>query len=85
MCNETVANTLKSDTLSSKDWQNTLKTVISRNSVHSLDKNSIIISDDLEKANVLNDYFRDKLYIDDTDVELHNTANCTGQSDLILI
>ena len=25
MCNETVANTLKSDPLSSKDWRNTLK------------------------------------------------------------
>ena len=85
MCNEIVANPLKSDPLSSKDWRNTLKTVISRNSVHSLDKDSITISDNLEKANVLSDYFRDKPYKNDTDVELPNTSNCTGQSDLILI
>ena len=50
-----------------------------------LDKDGIIISDDLEKANVLNNYFRDQTYIDDTDVELPNIANYTVQSDLTLI
>ena len=88
MCNEKIANKLKSDTLSSKDWWTTLKTVISpnsKNSVPPLDKDGIIISDDLEKANALNDYFRDQTYIDDTDVELPNIANYTVQSDLTLI
>lgn len=73
MCNERIANKLKSETLSSKDWWTTLKSVISPNSKRSvppLQTNGIIVSDELEKANVLNDFFRDQTLVDDTNVDL---------------
>ena len=65
-CKENTTNKLKSQTLSSKDWWSTLKSVISPNSKTSippLKKDDIIISDDLEKANALNDFFRDQSLI----------------------
>ena len=68
-CNENIVNKLKSDTLSSKDWWSTLKTIISPNSSNSLsplDKDGQIITDDLDKANTLNDYFRDQTLINDS-------------------
>ena len=61
MCNERIANKLKSETLSSKDWWTTLKSVISPNSkcsVPPLQTNGMTVSDELEKANVLNDFFQ---------------------------
>ncbi|MEW8547700.1 MAG: reverse transcriptase domain-containing protein, partial [Candidatus Thiodiazotropha sp.] len=87
-CKDKIVNKLKSDTLSSKDWWTTLKTVISpnsKNSVPSLDKDGVIVSDELEKANVLNDYFRDQTLIDDTHAELPDIAKYNVQSDLTLI
>ena len=71
--NENIANKLKYDTLSSKDWWSTIKTVISPNSSNSLpplDKHGQKITDDLEKANTLNDYFRDQTLINDFNVEV---------------
>ena len=65
-CKENTTNKLKSQTLSSKDWWSTLKSVISPNSKTSippLKKDDIIISDDLEKANALNEFFRDQSLI----------------------
>ena len=50
-----------------------LKTVISpnrSNSLPSLDNGGQIITDDIDKANALNDYFRDQTLINDTDVEV---------------
>ena len=73
MCNERIANKLKSETLSSKDWWTTLKNVISPNSkcsVPPLQTNGMTVSDELEKANVLNDFFRDQTLVDDTNVDL---------------
>ena len=73
MCNERIANKLKSETLSSKDWWTTLKSVISPNSkcsVPPLQTNGMTVSDELEKANVLNDFFRDQTLVDDTNVDL---------------
>ena len=73
MCNERIANKLKSETLSSEDWWTTLKSVISPNSkcsVPPLQTNGMTVSDELEKANVLNDFFRDQTLVDDTNVDL---------------
>ena len=80
--NENIANKLISGTLSAKDGWSTLKTVISPNRSNyfpPLDNDGQIISDDIDKANVLNDYFRDQTLINDTDVEVpdviqHNVA-----------
>ena len=60
----------------------TLKSVISPNRSNSfppLDNDGQIITDDVDKANALNDYFRDQTLINDTDVEVpdvirHNVA-----------
>ena len=65
-CKENITNKLKSQTLSSKDWWSNLKSVISPNSKTSippLKKDDVIISDDLEKANALNDFSRDQSLI----------------------
>ena len=80
--NENIANKLKSGTLSAKDWWSTLKSVILTNRSNSfppLDNDGQIITDDVDKANALNDYFRDQTLINDTDVEVpdviqHNAA-----------
>ena len=51
----------------------TLKSVISPNRSNSfppLDNDGQIITDDVDKANALNDYFRDQTLINDTDVEV---------------
>ena len=58
--NEHIANKLKSGTLSAKDWWSTLLTVISPNRSNyfpPLDNDGQIITDDIDKANALNDYF----------------------------
>ena len=81
--NENIANKLKSDTLSAKDWWSTLKTVVSpnrSNSLSPLDNDGQIITDDVDKAYALNDYFRDQTLINDTEVEVpdviqHNVAH----------
>ena len=68
-----IANKLKSESLSSKDWWRTLKSVISPNSkqyLPSLEHNGISITEDTDKANVLNDFFRDQTLINDNGIEL---------------
>ena len=72
--NENIAKKkLKSDTLSAKDWWSTLKSVILPNSSNSfppLDNDDQRITDDVDKANALINYFRDQTLINDTDVEV---------------
>ena len=54
---------LKSDKLTSKDWWRTLKYFISPNKasgIPSIQVNNSIITDEIEKANLLNNYFRDQ-------------------------
>ena len=72
-CKENITNKLKSQTLSSKDWWLTLKSVISPNSktnIPPLEKNGVIISDDLGKANAFNDFFRDQSLINSVNARL---------------
>ena len=69
-------------TQAAKDLWSTLKSVISPNRSNSfppLDNDGQIITDDVDKANALNDYFRDQTLTNDTDVEVpdvirHNVA-----------
>ena len=64
---------LTSEQLSSKDWWKTLKHFISpakSSSIPPLNDNDIIVSDPTEKANLLNNYFRDQTILNDNNVEV---------------
>ena len=57
---DSLANKLKSDSLSSKQWWSLLKSFISPNSQPStppLEKDGLVYSDEKEKVNILNDFF----------------------------
>ena len=63
-----IAGNLKSETLSSKDWWATLKTFISPNSnsvIPPLETNGIICTDELEKANIFNNFFQSQTLLND--------------------
>ena len=56
---DNIANKLKSDSLSSKQWWTILKSFISpysKSSIPPLEADGVVYSDDTEKANVLNDF-----------------------------
>ena len=75
---------LKSKPLSSKDWWSTLKTFISptsKSSVPTLEKDGHIYSDDTDKANLLNNFFRDQTVLDDSHANVPN-INCYANSVL---
>ena len=58
-----ITEKLKSDKLTSKDWWKTLKYFISPNKtsgIPSIQYNNSIITDEIEKANLLNNYFREQ-------------------------
>ena len=70
---DSLANKLKSDTLSSKQWWSLLKSFISPNNQSScppLEKDGLVYSDEKEKANLLNDFFRDQTLLDDQNAEI---------------
>ena len=72
-CRNVIVNKLKSESLTSRDWWSTLKNIISgahKASIPPLENDGTIFSDDLDKANILNNYFCDQTIIDDKDVEL---------------
>ena len=71
--NATLAEKLKSDNLSSKQWWAILKSIISPNTKSStppLEKDGVVYADDTEKANVLNDFFRDQTSLDERNAVL---------------
>ena len=79
---------LKSDKLTSKDWWKTLKYFISPNKtsgIPSIQYNNSIITDEIEKANLLNNYFREQTLINDSNVEipLINYYNVASNLDSI--
>ena len=84
-----IADKLKCETLSSKDWS-TLKTVIAPNSkstIPPLTYNDNIYSDERDKANILNDYFQSKTLYDDQNAvlpELPPSATYTQLSLIVL-
>ena len=72
-CDENITKKLKSDSLISTDWWSTLKTVISpaaTSSIPSLESNGCIYTDEQDKANLLNNYFKEQTLLDDSHAEL---------------
>ena len=62
-CRNVIVNKLKLESLTSRDWWSTLKNIISggrKASIPPLENDGTIFSDDLDKANILNNYFRDR-------------------------
>lgn len=71
--NEKLADKLRSETLSSKDWWSTLKQIISPNSKASippLEVNNNIITDEHGKANILNSFFQSQTRLDEQNAAL---------------
>ena len=61
--NDNIANKVKSDSLSSKQWWTILKSFISpysKSSIPPLEVDGVVYSDEMEKANVLNDFLETK-------------------------
>ena len=74
--NETIENKLNSNTLTSRDWWSTLKSVISptnSSSIPPLENNGQTYTDKLDKANLLN--FREQILINDDNVNVPDVAN----------
>ena len=74
--NETIENKLNSNTLTSRDWWSTLKSVISptnSSSIPPLENNGPTYTDKLDKANLLN--FREQILINDDNVNVPDVAN----------
>ena len=70
-----LSNKLKRNPLSSKDWWSTLKAFISpstKSSVPTLEKDGRVYSDDTDKTNLLNDFFRDQTVLDDSNARVPN-------------
>ena len=70
---DSLSNKLKSETLSSKQWWTVLKTFISPNSTSTippLERYGLVYSDEVEKANIFNDFFRDQTLLDEENVTL---------------
>ena len=70
-------NKLKSESLSSKDWWSTLKVFITtsqNSSVPTLEKHGNIYSDETDKANALNYFFRNQTLLNDQNARIPNIA-----------
>ena len=66
---EKLAEKLKSNSLSTKDWWSTLKTFITPNSNSStppLEYHNTIYADETDKANIFNNYFQSQTILDET-------------------
>ena len=75
--NESVSDKLISDSLSLKQWWSLLKSFISPSSQSSsppLEKGGLVFVEEEEKANVLNDFFRDQTLLNDHDAVLPEIA-----------
>ena len=78
---EKLSTKLQTQPLSSKDWWSTLKTFISPDSkpqIPPLEINGSVFTDDNEKANLLNDFFRDQTQIDQNNAVLPVLASFNG-------
>ncbi len=67
-CYDGISNKLKSGQPSTKDWWSTLKYFICENenkTIPPLQHDGLIIDDDIEKANILNNFFRDQTLLVD--------------------
>ena len=71
--NEKLAEKLKSESLTTKDWWSTLKHFISPNiktTIPPLEFDNYIYTDEHDKANILNNFFRNQTILDETDATL---------------
>ena len=81
--NDKIADKLRSESLSSKDWWSTLKQIIapnSRISVPPLEVNNNIITDEHDKANVLNNFFQSQTLLDEQNAVLPDLTPATVDS-----
>ena len=78
-----LSDKLKSENLSSKDWWPILKSFISpssNSSIPTLEKDGLIFTDETDKANVLNDFFRDQTILDDQHAPIPNIEPYTDNT-----
>ena len=71
--NENMATKLKSDSLSPKQWWKLLKYFIapnSKSSIPPLETNGQIYAEECDKANILNDFFKDQTLLDERNAEI---------------
>ena len=69
-----LSNKLQSESLSSKHWRFTLKAFITptqNSSVPTLGKNGNIYSDETDKVNIPNNFFRDQTLLNDQNPRVH--------------
>ena len=70
--------------MSSKDWWSSLKAFISpstKSSVPTLEKDGRVYSDDTDKPNLLNDFFRDQTVLDDSNARVPN-IDCYNNNNI---
>ena len=75
----------QSNTIFSRDWWTTLKTVIAPNtstSIPPLQNNDSVSHHDLDKANILNDFFRGQTVIDESNAVLPQTDPYIGNINM---
>ena len=80
-----IAERLKSKTLSARDWWSTLKIFIvpnSKSSIPPLEFNGSVITDERDKANVLNNYFESQTFLNDQDAVLQDLPRSSVESQL---
>ncbi|MCG8078294.1 MAG: hypothetical protein JAY75_18895, partial [Candidatus Thiodiazotropha taylori] len=71
--NDNLSNKLKSGNLSSKQWWTILKSFISPKAnatIPPLEKDGTVYTDDLDKANILNNFFRDQTLLENVNASL---------------
>ena len=73
-----------SGSLSSKQWWTVLKTFISQNNscIPSLENDGVVYSEETDKANLLNNFFRDQTVLIDKDAVLPDIVPYTVKSQL---
>ena len=80
-----IAERLKSKTLSARDWWSTLKSFIvpnSKSSIPPLEFNGSVITDERDKANVLNNYFQSQTFLNDQEAVLPDLPRSSVESQL---
>ena len=83
--NKSLSDKLKSGSLSSKQWWTVLKTFISQNNsscILPLEKDGVVYSEETDKANFLNNFFREQTVLNDKDTVLPDIVPYTVQSQL---
>ena len=75
---DNIANKLKTDSISSKQWWTVLKSFIAPNykfCISPLEYYGAVYSDDHEKANIIYDFFRDQTVLDDRNAVLPDISS----------